>query len=317
MKVYLPGLNKPPTTGKGFFYNRLAQEIIDYVDVGGDDTDSYDVAINNVRVGGIKAKHQIIRIDGVYHDLGRNYKKLNHQIFKGFSNLPDGVIYQSNFSKLMADRYVGKTNKPTAVIYNGANIESYEYVTPVEKEHQFNFFSFSRWRPHKRLREIVESFLLADIEDSCLYIAGDLSKSGTDKKWQQKHLRGKVKYLGVLSQQEINSYLKIMNAVIHICWFDSCPNSVVESIAAGVHVISNNIGGTAELVEKANGYVCDIDKFTSEPVNLYSPPRIDKTKIASTLHNCITENRVINKEHINIKNVAKQYYDFLMEVAGV
>jgi len=316
MKVYLPSLNKKATTGKGFFYYRLAQELISEVDVGGNEDDKYDIAVNNVRVGNIKAKHQIVRIDGVYHDTGRNYKKLNKQIFRGFLKLPDGVIYQSQFSKNMGDKYLGKTNKPCAVIHNGADPRAYEYVEPIEKKYEFNFFSFSRWRPHKRLKDIVGSFRSADIDDSCLYIAGDLSKAGVDKKWLRKNMVGNVKYVGVLSQPEIASYLKIMDGTIHMCWFDSCPNSVVESIIAGVPVVSNNIGGTAELVSASNGYVCEIDKLTLEPVNLYHPPKIDRSKIADALRKCTVEDRVINKDHVDIRNVAKQYYDFFKEVAG-
>lgn len=318
MKIYIPSLNKPPTTGKGFFYRRLSKALQSLgCDIVTDENSRVDVALHNVRVRKNNAPINIIRIDGVYHDIKKNYKKLNKSIFKGYHVDPDGIIFQSKFSNRMADRYLGKFEGPSTIIPNGVSFDECESSTPKEKEYKYNFFSYSRWRPHKRLADIIHSFLIASLEDSCLYIAGDISQSDIPTKARKKMFSlPNIKYVGKLNQQEISSYLKIMDGVIHLCWFDSCPNSVVEAIGHKVPVICNNVGGTPEIVGLSNGYICNIDKkYDLKPVDLYHPPAIDRNIIAYNINRAARENRIIEREHINIINIAKKYLEFFKEVS--
>lgn len=313
MKVYLPSLNKAPTTGKGFFYSRLSKALgLLGCEIVSDDSVRVDVAIHNVRVRKNNAPINIVRIDGVYHDTGKNYKKLNKSMFKGYHVDPSGIIYQSQFSHRMADRYLGKFNGSKTVIHNGASFDFYNSAPKKGKEFKYNFFTYSRWRPHKRLVDIVESFLSANIVDSCLYIAGDLSKSEVSEKWMKKRFSlPNVKYVGTLNQVEIASYLNMVNAVIHLCWFDSCPNSVVEAIANKVPVICNNVGGTPEIVGLSNGYICNVDKkYNLKPVDLYHPPKIDRAIIAYNMNRAAMELRLISRDHVDINNIAAQYMSF-------
>ena len=124
-----------------------------------------------------------------------------------------------------------------------------------------------------------------------------------------------IKFLGHVPQDVLASYLKTSIASIHLCWFDSCPNSVIESIIAGVPVISNNVGGTWEIVGPSGGYVCDVDSpYDMSPVDLYNPPQINRGRIAAALRDCVKKQPSVKKDRVLINNIADQYLQFMKEL---
>ncbi len=311
MKVYIP-TSENPKSGKGFFCQRLAKAVVALgVQNVSSPEEKHDVSLHNVKLRNAKSRVKVLRLDGVYHDIKMAYQSRNREIAKNL-NRANAVVYQSAYAKSLCNKYLGSPKKPHAVIHNGADPAAFQ-VQPAESDFKHNFLAASRWRPHKRLPDIVQSFLEAEIEDSCLFVAGDLKKSGVSKSSQAKMFsHSNVKYLGVLAQPELMRYLRLVNATIHLCWFDACPNSVVESLCAGVPVICNNTGGTPELVTASGGnYVCDVDKpYNLKPVDLYHPPRINRDLIAQAMRRSISEKVEVNSEPFDICNVAKQYIAF-------
>lgn len=308
-----------PGTGKGFFIKRLAKELSKYsdVEVVRDPEVSHDIAlhISKIKIA-TASKKNIIRIDGCIMDITKNYKKANKAFRKAFKRA-DGVIYQTNFCKKVCNKFVGKPGCETEVIFNGAEIHRIDNAIPANKENSNVFITASRWRPQKRLKDIVETFLLADKNDSILYVAGDLSKSGTSIKWRNKYLdiAKRVKYLGVLSQEQLLSYLKISDVFIHLSWIDWCPNSVVEAVSVGIPVICNNVGGTQELVRPSGGIVCDIDKpYDFKPCNLYSPPAFNRDIVVSSMNKACNDDIIISNEHVDIRKIAKRYKSFFEKI---
>jgi glycosyltransferase involved in cell wall biosynthesis len=309
MKVYLP-TSDDAKTGKGLFINRLSKELSNYTEVT-NKSEKCDIALHLIKIEKVNAKHHIIRYDGVYHNTDQDYKHINKEISKHMKNA-HGVVYQSEFSKIMCKKYLGKFTGPSAVIHNGIDISSFNNVKPMDSPYKYNIMAVSRWRPHKRLRDIIESFLLANINDSMLWVAGELDNSGLSKKDINRY--SKVKFLGRIDQSTLTRYYKLCNASIHLCWFDCCPNSVVEAIAANCVIISNNVGGTPELTKKSNGIICNIDApYDYKPVKLYNPPKINRSIVAEAIQLACKGIKVEN-QFIDIKNIAKQYLEFFNEV---
>jgi glycosyltransferase involved in cell wall biosynthesis len=317
MKIFLPTISESNTTGKGLFCYRLAKEFKKTgVSVSDDVSQKYDIAMHLIRhKNKVKAKKHIVRLDGVYHDKMINYKSRNAPI-KSDLHKNNAVIYQSKFSKKMCNKYLGKFSGPSTIISNGADPKFYDNIVPANMRHTYNFLAASRWRPHKRLKDTIESFLLAGIKDSCLYIAGDLEQSGLSKDNKRKYFKmDNVVYTGVISQKTLGGYLKAVNGFIHLCWFDNCPNSVVEAICVSKPVITNNVGGTHELVSKCGGYICSIDKeYDYKPCKLYKPPTVDRKIIADNIHKCIVNKIKIDNSHVDVMNIAKLYKDFFLKV---
>jgi len=316
MKVYLP-INKDAQTGKGLFINRLAVALKKKgVSVTANVGKKCDVALHLTKMRHKMNAINVVRFDGVYHNTDQDYKMLN-AVIKKESSRADAVIYQSKFSQIMSEKYVHKFDKPKTVIYNGADIEYFTTVKPIDSDYKINFLAFSRWRPHKRLKDIIMSFVAAEIPDSCLWIAGDLKRSGLSKKKIRRYFkRDDIHYLGSLTFPYLARYIVLADAVLHLCWFDCCPNSVVESICADTVVISNNVGGTPEIVEPS-GIICDIDKpYDFEPVDLYHPPNIDLNIVASIMRMTVEDVWPMDNNHVDIDNIAEQYISFFHKLLG-
>jgi len=319
IKISLPGLNKEPSTGKGFFFHRLAGCLKDHDVEIVSESEQADIALHNTKVKSNNARFNIVRIDGVYHNSKQNYNKLNKSVFKGFHELADAVIYQSNFSKRIADYYLGEFDGPTTIISNGADPNFYLETIPSVSSYDSTFITTSRWRPHKRLRDIIASFLIADLDNSVLYVAGDVKDSGLTPKELKKYRKmPSVEFLGRLDQGVLARYLVSSDAFIHLCWFDNCPNGVVEAICAGLPVITNNVGGTHEIVSKSGGYVLPLDKpYNLKPCDLYNPPAIDREELARTIIAASKYKSLsIDCSCVDINNIAMKYKAFFEKILG-
>jgi len=314
MKIFLP-VQQNPQTGKGFFCNRLGKALLE-MDYQLVEKSSFPHTVSlhiiTLREGGGK---RILRLNGVCHNSAMNIKSSNKEMIKSL-RAADGVIYQSIFDKSLCDRYLGAFEGLTCIIPNGADPGFYQDITPIELKNENNFIASARWRPHKRLRDIIGAFHTANIEDSCLYIAGDLSSSGLSSKEIQKCFSSTVIHLGRIDQKTLGSYLKSSKGHLHLSWLDHCPNAVVEAICAVVPVISNNVGGTPEIVGPSGGFVCSIDKpYNLEPVRLYDPPKIDYNVIAEAMQKCLIPVEISNS-HVDINTIARRYADFFEKVVN-
>ena len=271
-----------PKTGKGFFIQRLAREFANQgVTVVSEGNHDIYLGVNSFKH---KTKApKVLRVNGVYQNKAVPYRKMNEQIAVQCRKA-DGIIYQSQWAKQMHHKFVGTYKVPTDVIFNGASIggsvAAYCAVS-------VSFCAVSRWRPHKRLGDIQKAFELANIPDSCLW-ASDGEPNDV-----------------------VQGRMAASTALIHICWQDACPNSVVEALALGTPVITNNVGGTRELIREGCGEVCEIDEpYDMRPVKLYKPPPVDHKVIAEAMWDSLKWPRVTNNAHVDIVNIAKQYKSF-------
>lgn len=303
--------------GKSLFCYRLGHCMQErgMMEVTDDRTRRVDFSLNVIQIHNPNARKKILRLDGVWHDTGKDYKTKNVGMQRALRNC-DAVVYQSYFAKSMADKFLGKSDVPTVVIPNGTQLNIYSDVEPLEYEGPV-FLAVSKWRPHKRLEDTIESFLLARIPDSLLVIAGDTSKSGvSENRMRQYHQNPSLKFLGHVSQSTLARYMRAAYASIHLCWFDACPNSVVEALSFGVPVITNNVGGTQELVMLAtfdSRLICEIDlPYNLQPVDLYHPPKINRAKVAQALRTCYEDVRPkVNRQAVSIERAADQYKAFM------
>jgi glycosyltransferase involved in cell wall biosynthesis len=318
MKVWIEnyGRDVNELTGKGLFLCRLADAMAQMgVQVSNDATVRADVALNPIRITNHNARVRVLRLNGVYHNSEQDYNKRNTSIATSLHTC-DAVVYQSLHSKLLCDSFVGMATVPHAVIHNGSDPTFYEQAK-LDKEawEKVTYLAFNRWRPHKRLVDIIESFLLANVANSQLLIAGDTSKVDVPTNVLKSFASRRVRFLGKLDQSTLASLVASSRAVIHLCWFDACPNSVVESLCAGVPVISNNVGGTHELLEAVglDHLICDVDQpYDYSPIRLYHPPPIDRRIVAQKIQQVATKTwRIgVHSKPLHIRNIAEQYINF-------
>lgn len=296
-------------TGKGKFSARLVQA---WHDMGIPITDDPEIRADiSYHVGRIhchsKAKKHVLRVGPACIDTNKDWKKINRDKARAVKRA-DAIVYQSKYSRKIYRKLVCKLDKPETVILNGANPKDYE-VEPYESNFKYNFLASARvWTKQKRLKDIIKSFLFADIPDSYLVVNGDTC--GVERKYQDLN---NVLFLGPVNSEVLARLYRLATAMIHIVWVDACPNSVVEAQVAGCPVICTDQGGTKELLRL--GMVLPDVSFPYKAVNMNKPPQIDRGALANAMKDVIARKIQIEPTvDLNVGVIAKQYLEFFEEI---
>ena len=303
-------------TGKGKFILRLIPEL---KKLGCEITDDInepvdvDFQISRWHYKPTKCKKTVLRIGPAHVDSAKNHKWLNSRKAKAIKRA-DGVIFQSKFGRKMVKNFIAKPKGLSTVILNGAPVGEYKNGGTEEAAHVYNFLASTRiWKKQKRLMHIKKGFLEACIPSSCLWIAGDDNRQPGEERFDNDIC---IKRIGPCDDNMLLDLYTTCDALIHMVWLDCCPNQVVEALAGGCKVICNNAAGTKELVEPSGGIVLDTEKkWNKQPVKTECPPTASKELIAWGLKEILKKDPP-KTDHIDIKNIAKQYYDFFRKVLG-
>ena len=183
----------------------------------------------------------------------------NARVYK----MADYVVYQSEFCRLSAERYLGERKGPGEVLYNPVDTDVF---TPGPKKQSHDgpillvagsHHTFSRVQiPIDVLSELDSKWPSAR-----LVIAGRLrwreSESQAAQELQDyigsKKLDNRVEYLGGYSQKGAPELLRRADVLVHTKYSDPCPRLVVEAMACGVPVAYSASGGVPELVGDTAG----------------------------------------------------------------
>jgi len=304
MKVLFPDTSSPGT-GKGFFLQGLVGELQNIgVGIITDKSEDHDIVFENIRIKNKTHRPIVVRFDGVYHDTGIDWRGKNEGI-KEAADRAFSIICQSDFGRKMVIAYLNADPSKITVINNGTR--SNAPVIEPELTHRHNFITVSVWRPHKRLKETIEAFLLADIPDSVLRVFGKLGK-GMDESIKS-YASDKVIFMDQVTDRPLLlGYMRTATASIHLCWFDCCPNSVVEAINQLCPVICSNEGGTHELVRPSGGIVLNLDQpYNLMPVDLYHPPKINLNMVAEAMVSVSQNRPEIKNNHVDLNTTAQKY----------
>lgn len=285
-------------TGKGFFAKRLISAIKRLgIDVITDTEPPVDVDLQFGKYTyAPNARKSVVRMGPVY--VGKNNHEANSPKKKAITRA-DAVIYQSKFCKKMADAFIGESKNKNTIIYNGAEPSEYR----AKPKTGASFVASTRvWTPQKRLKDIVRSFLRADIPDSILTILGTVEK---------EYKGNNVFYPGVISWPAVE-YLTnfVYDVMVSIVWLDAMPNSVCEGLVAGCNVITTSASGTAEI---APDLVLKEPPWDFKQTNKDKPPKIDRNALAELMRKSVKAPKP-KTEHVNINTIAKQYVSFFEEL---
>ena len=285
-------------SGKQNFAVRLSREFVNL----GIKVTNKKPDINIVFVKGFKKGcKNVLRLDGIWMNTKLDYIKKNRKILNNIKKA-DGVVYQNLFCKKSVEKFCGKAKNSTCIL-NGANPKDFLIK---QKNIKPFFFAACRWRPHKRLRDIIDGFLLSDLEKTY-----DLIIAGVPN-CIIKH--PSIKFLGKLSTNKTQMFTAACEGYVHLAYIDWCPNSVVEAIVAGRPVLFADSGGTGEIV-KNNGIRITDKKWNFSAINHYNPPALDLNEVAVG-YNDLLNIEPFKRTDLYISNIAKKYKDFFEEVVS-
>lgn len=249
------------------------------------------------------ARFNVLRLDGLILNNRFDYKNKNKKLFKLIQK-SDAIVYQGKFCKKAYTKFLKVKKEPFTIIPNGVSTREFYIRNPKNY-----FLANCKWRPHKRLKDIVKSFLLA-LEmglDSDLIVTGEPD-------YKIKHSR--IKYVKWKNKKEINKLLSESIASIHLTWLDWCPNSMVEAIVSGNPIIYTASGGQTELGE-GSGIAIKDTKWNFKPIDLYDPPAIDRMNVAKAMIEIKNNDiEIKSREDLYIENVCKKYISFFRELIG-
>lgn len=310
MKLFISANNM--SGGPSVFRKKLIKrlDLIGY-DLIHDPNEIVDVELGFISFKSKRAKKKILRLDGVYYQ--KHQISMNKEIAFSIKQA-DGVICQSIFSKQMIEKMVHKLPKNTEIIYNGTDTNVISKAIENKRFSKLQFVMCSDWRNTKRPLSSVNGFYKwvrdNNRHDAKLVIIGDFNKyidliDNDIKKY--------LICMGNTANNEIYSILKSSDFMIHLCFLDSCPNSVVEGLACGLGVLCTNLGGTRELVRES-GVVIDCDKFNFKPLQKISDNLNDKV-ISEGISNIVNRGKPsILRPDLDIDFVVDKYIKFIKEI---
>jgi len=310
MKISLSHHWKQDDKKRGFkkFAALLLRELQDNFDIQiVPESKSSDIHLTMIHGRQKKGAKNILRIDGVYYDRGR--LNMNNPIKNSIRTF-DAVVFQSKWCQKFATGMLKVKPKASAVIYNGCG-QDYGGVTVDKRGFDKVFICCANWRVNKRLKAITKSFLEArerSSENWGLFVLGNPDYNVEEEC---------VKYFGHVN--DLDSIYKSSDYMCHICHLDACPNSVVEGLSAGLPVLSNNIGGTPEIVGDS-GIILDIDKpFDFKPINVMKDvgsKSVDQRVIVEGMLEMSRRDWEIDRKDLHISKSAENYYKLFKSVLG-
>lgn len=266
----------------------------------------------NVQLSLVYLRHKtklpiVLRLDGIYYDLDISYKAKNRLISKAHSKA-SGIIYQSQNSMDMCEKYLSKRNTTNYdIVYNG--IEENWNGDFIEHE-GINIITTAKWRRWKRLPEIIEIFKEFNriVPKSKLHIIGRLHNNKVIK-------YPNIVYYGMIDFTKMSEIYKTGDMFIHLAKNDPCPKTVVEAIGSGMPIITSSAcGGATEMARLTDGCViCKGDILSLEADYVYkdewnkTSDTLKKKVIRYMVEISNDKRRVKLPNELNIKTTAEKY----------
>ncbi len=150
---------------------------------------------------------------------------------------------------------------PISILPIFVNVERFRATLPdealVARDHLFNykFLVVSRLEKEKNVSLAISAFAQASIEKSCLIIIGDGSELKELRKFAEK--KGVGKWVFFEGYADPATYYKVVDLVLFPSLYDGYGMVIVEALAAGVPVLSTDVG----IAREAGAIISPPEKF--------------------------------------------------------
>lgn len=129
-----------------------------------------------------------------------------------------------------------------------------------------------------------------------------------------------VTLLGALPPAHLQRRLMTSRGLLHLDWYDWCPNLVGEAITARTPVLCGSLGGTPELV-RTSGVIHDFhDPMPNFRHGVSVPPEISQEQFNVAVGKFLathTSKLEMDRPDLDISTVARRYTAFLHEVMAI
>jgi glycosyltransferase involved in cell wall biosynthesis len=209
---------------------------------------------------------------------GESYESTN-KVMKKLIHSSDYVIYQSEFCRQSADRYLGEIDRPWKIIYNGVDTDVFSPSKIPLPLNPWVLLTTGSHRQSDKIDLVLTSIALIKQNgtDVRLIIAGRLDWNDAEKEIRfliGKHgLQNEVVLLSPFTQNQAPEIYRQAHAFLHIQYKDASPTVILEAMACGLPIIGSKSGGMPELVGKEGGILIDVLESWDQ-IHYPSPERI-------------------------------------------
>lgn len=267
MKICIPHKSRA-IGGPSIFVRKLVDALKEHgVSVTYDINEKYDLLLvistydgflnRKMREKKNKGVKIVQRLDGIYTFATSKflYPIYNFGMKYVLHKLADYIVYQSNYSKLMCDKYLGRPSCEYSIIYNGVNVQDFcPEGNRFEYKQKHVLFSASVFRRKQQLEPMLKAmdYVAQEIDDALLVLAGTSTQEM--KRFLSKYERNYyVKHIGRIPNEKLPFYERGANLFMFPTPNPFCPNSVIEALACGLPVASYDTGAMRELIGEDAG----------------------------------------------------------------
>lgn len=204
-----------------------------------------------------RGKKIVQRLDGTYYWTvsGWRFPLMNAKAAYIRHLFTDFTIYQSEYSRECANRFLGKKRfDRSEIIYNGVDLSVFTPDGGKKKlrdnPKQQIFFTASAFRRKDQILPILEaldSYRQRYTNNYKLYIGGNFVGPVADVPELLKQ-RDDVVYLGKIKNADLPQYERASDLFLFTHLNPPCPNNVIESLACGLPICGVGDGAMPELV---------------------------------------------------------------------
>lgn len=319
LPVYILGIDSfkhPNTYYRIWKYSEfLKRERIDIIQTHF--RDSNLAGILAARMAGTRVVISTRRNQGYWH----NHKEIMIQKF--LNRWVTLFIANSYSTKRWAEEVEAISENRIYVVYNGIDLEPYKRITVETKERYRRLIGITDSSPVvgivANLRPVkgIDVFLKAaaivkkEIPGARFIIVGDgMEKENLMGLCNELSLDGSVRFLG--KKEDVVSILGALDIGVLSSHSESLSNSIIEYLAAGLPIVSTDVGGGREAIEEGvNGFIVPVGDFKAMAERIIKIIKGGKSYLIGI------ENRKRAGEKFSLVNTINEYEKIYEYSAGM
>lgn len=189
---------------------------------------------------------------------GDNYKSSNRSL-KQLISFADFIIYQSQFCKDGAERYISPPDVPNEVIYNPVDTRLFSPEASPAKPQALTLLLGGNQYEKYRLELALQTLqaLHRTVPNAKLIVTGNLwlprdeAEAWTKQALRDMNLTEHITFTGTYAQTDAPALYSQAHLLLHTKYADPSPGLVLEAMALGMPVVHLDNGGVPELVGDA------------------------------------------------------------------
>ena len=180
--------------------------------------------------------------------------------------LADFVVYQSEFCRESADKFLGPCESPSAVLLNPVDLQKFRPPEKPLPPSPLRLLAMGTQNYRDRVLAALECVreLRRGGTECSLTIAGPLIWRGADRDVRDavdsRGLHDCVRFLPPFRQDEAPSIYRDHHLLLHPKYMDPCPTVVAEALACGLPVVAARSGGIPEMVDDSCAKLIDVQR---------------------------------------------------------